>query len=171
MKKIFNRIKDSYFKSLRGEENFLVVLFGWGVGVCSVLYCLNSILPVFVRCLSNIERSGISNISEVVTDSVLVISGLLMWIIIFAYLLYPLMFSFSLIKNIRRKDNKYLYLSALVAMVFLVIFVVVAMEVALKIIPMSILFGNWAYEALFILFFIFLFFSLFRFFKPSVIKK
>ena len=36
MTNIFKEIKTSYFKSLRGEENFWVVLFGWGIGIYAI---------------------------------------------------------------------------------------------------------------------------------------
>jgi len=114
LKKIFGAIKNSYFKSLRGEENFWVVLFGWGIG----LYIASLVIgAVGFVAISNFARE--TNLLQ----TILLKFWLMVWVWIgflglVLVLVYPFVFSFSLMRCAIRSGAGYV-ITAIIALIIL----------------------------------------------------
>jgi len=117
MNKILQVIKSSYFKSLKGEENFWVVLLGWGVGVYG--------LSIFFSfCLvAALGKSGLS-ISDHINRDLLfnwVIGAPFSFVgpfgLVFAFI-YPLLFAYALIKSSTKRSILYVSFSIVILVIF-----------------------------------------------------
>lgn len=95
-KRIFDSIRNSYFRSLRGEENFWVVLFGWGV----FFYTLATIIVVFLLT----DRSILSLLFGFwpLTILMMILIGLPSALLIFNY-------PFILLTSLLRSSKKRIY--------------------------------------------------------------
>ena len=109
MKNILQKIKTSFFKSLKGKENFWIVLFGWG-------------MPIYIIVLSFILPTPSSLALKLFPDKQIFT---ILWIKSTIYLsyplsiLYPLFFSFLLIRNSIAKNFLYIIISIIIAIIIL----------------------------------------------------
>lgn len=129
-------IVNSYFKSLRGKENFWIVLFGWGVllyvaSVCMGFWAIKAQAYVFPTWaiktqvyLINSSLIDVSLLKALLLDVVLLpagIIGVLGFVLVF---LYPPVLIFSLFKN--SKKTVYKILSGILFFYFLLFHYVVS---------------------------------------------
>lgn len=120
MNRIFRAIKSSYFKSLKGEENFWVVLLGWGVGVYVLSISIGfSVFPVLkflsLELSANLSSEVILKIAQDLIFMPVGMIGALGMILIFVY---PFLFVFSLVKCASNCSLVYLIFSILLSLIF-----------------------------------------------------
>jgi hypothetical protein len=120
MKQILQEIKISYFKSLKGEENFWTVFFNWGIflyissiitGYCTLYlyWALSKVVEIFHGPLNHL-------IAEIVYIPVGIIGTLGFTLI----LIYPFVVIYSLFKC-TKKELKYILGTLILLIIFLLI--------------------------------------------------
>lgn len=115
MKSVFKAIRDSYYRALRGEENFWAVLLGWGVllYVASFFIGFWAIkLPIILAVtFPNNDPRFLYYIHAVILNFIAT-SGLILVFI------YPFIFAYSLIK-ISKRDVALFILAILIIVAFI----------------------------------------------------
>ena len=112
-KKICVAIRNSYFRSLRGEENFWVVVFGWGV----LLYVGSFFIGFWSIKLPLLLIKHKINIFLLpkIWPFILTIVGVLGIIFVF---IYPFTFAFCIMRSSFRSDSAYIVLASIFVIIF-----------------------------------------------------
>jgi hypothetical protein len=113
LKKLGGMIKRSYFRFIKGEENFWVVLFGWG----ALFYTLSLIVSFYTFMINLLVFLNIPFLKFVIffLDGVVESMGVIMVFI------YPVVLLVSLIKSSR----KYSFVYTTLAIMFLTLFLLI----------------------------------------------
>lgn len=122
---MFKKIKNSYFKSLRGEENFWVVLLRWGI-----LLFLTSITMGFLTAfITEFLINAINN--DFLNTLCFLIRGIVGGLGIVLVFIYPLMLIFSLIRCATNYSFYYVLLAIIVSSVLGVIILLLHVAILL----------------------------------------
>ncbi len=142
-KKVVIAIKNSYFRTLKGEENLAIVVLGWGVllYVLSFLVGFLSIYQPFIYALKN--ENNINHLLFFILFASFIFP-LIGCLGIMLLIFYPIVFILCLIKILIKRA----VISKLIVLVSIVIFIKIHIDVShfLFLISVSLIKENFVFE-------------------------
>lgn len=155
MTSLFQKIKNSYFKSLKGDENFWVVLLGWGFGLHSIIMISCSSTAYFFKKIVEVhaylEQINLKKTYFILLDILLTLFSGSIILLNVILILYPLVFSLFLLKNLNKRKVKQVFATLTYFILVCLVSSLIFITNLVLTIPLQIRVGDPICNALFLL--------------------